>query len=71
MNTQPHTLLKHTDCQVSICIICHGGINYCTTCKGAEGSLSTDCIGRELTDNEEIAISNGDDFINGKWRRAS
>lgn len=46
-----------------------GGLAYCTTCKGGEGSLTTDCCGRPITEAEDEAIYDLGtlDFINGKW----
>lgn len=53
----------------SRCPICDGGLAYCTVCKGAEGSLTTDCCGRPLTAIEEAEICRlgGVDFIGGQW----
>jgi hypothetical protein len=54
---------------------CTGNCNLCNlfmckVCKGAEGSLPTDCPGRKLTDAEEDAIMAGRlDFKNGEWAR--
>ena len=38
------------------CQYCDGGLAWCTTCGGAEGSLTTDCPGRKITADEEDAI---------------
>jgi len=69
MNKRPHTYLKHTGCHVENCVICDGDIHYCTVCEGADASLSTHCIGRPLTDNEEICLTQGGDFKNDKWEK--
>lgn len=48
----------------------NGNLAFCTTCKGGEGSLTTECCGRLITpDEEEHIYEIGDlDFINGEWR---
>lgn len=38
------------------CQFCHGGLGWCTTCNGFEGSLTTDCCGRKITPEEEDLI---------------
>lgn len=38
------------------CCICEGGLYLCTRCGGAEGSLPTDCPGREMGEAEHSAI---------------
>lgn len=30
------------------CALCHGGLSVCSTCRGAEGSLPTDCPGEPM-----------------------
>lgn len=63
-----HTFLKHESCTHVNCPICAGGLSYCTTCKGAEGSLPTHCPGRPMTNSECCAVYDGiTDYINGKW----
>ncbi len=49
---------------------CEGNLASCTTCKGAEGSLTTECCGRPITEEEVHRIYEvGDlDFVDGKWR---
>ncbi len=46
-----------------------GDLAFCTTCKGGEGTLTTECCGRPMTEEEEHRVYKiGDlDFINGKW----
>jgi hypothetical protein len=44
-----HIPETHEQCQrEGHCWICDGGLFACTVCKGAEGSLTTDCPGIEL-----------------------
>lgn len=66
-----HTFLKHKNCTDFNCPICEGGLSYCTTCKGAESGLTTDCCGYELTDQEQCAISCGDDYKDKKWHKVN
>ena len=35
---------------------CEGNLAFCTVCKGAEGSLTTECCGRPITEEEEHKI---------------
>jgi hypothetical protein len=62
-----HSFEVHSQCEIHNCMICDGGICHCLTCGGAEIDLSTDCVGRRLTEKERIGIANGDDYKNGKW----
>ncbi len=57
------------DCGEGSCVICGGGLAICTVCGGAEGSLTTDCCGRKITEEEVHRIYNlGElDFKNGNW----
>ena len=49
------------------CMYCDGGLSRCTTCGGAEGSLTEHCCGRRMTDAEEAAVYRGDlDFRAGQ-----
>ncbi len=54
----------------TIKLVCGGSLGFCTTCKGGEGDLTTECCGRPLTSEESYRIYKvGDlDFIDGKWR---
>lgn len=56
--------MKHT-----IEFVSNGELAFCTTCKGGEGSLTTECCGRPITEEEEHRIYKLGtlDFINGKW----
>ena len=47
------------------CPTCQGLLT-CTVCNGAEASLTKDCCGRPLTEEEDARI--GDiDYVNGMW----
>lgn len=64
---------KHTfyacDCGLPTCQFCGGGLAFCTVCKGGEGSLTTDCCGRPITEAEQYMIYDMAviDFVDGKW----
>lgn len=48
------------------CMICDGGLALCVVCGGGEGSLPTDCPGRQLTMEEQDHIYEGTlNFVNG------
>ena len=50
------------------CAICDGGLALCKVCGGAEGSLTTECCGRELTEVTLDAVYGGTlDFKGGVW----
>ncbi len=55
-------------CEKMECGICEGNLSVCTTCGGGEGSLTTDCPGRRVTQVEDDAVYGGKlDFIKGQW----
>ncbi|HDY88782.1 MAG TPA: hypothetical protein ENH82_11815 [bacterium] len=56
--------LEHT-----IIMVHDGELAFCTTCKGGEGSLTTECCGRPMTSDEEHRVYRLGtlDFIDGKW----
>ena len=56
-------------CNESGCQFCDGGLSWCTTCNGFEGSLTTECCGRHITlDEEDRIYKDGNlDFKNGEW----
>jgi len=65
-----HKYLEYPECGCELeghCMICDGALSVCTVCKGAEIELTTDCIGKPLTDNQRIGVANGDDYKEGKW----
>lgn len=51
------------------CIFCDGGLSACTVCHGFEGTLTTECCGRPLTEDEEdrIYTKANLDYKDGKW----
>ncbi len=65
-----HTWAKHENCSDWSCPICVGGLGFCTVCNGAEGTLTTECCGRPITEEEEhrVYIAGNLDFYDGKWR---
>lgn len=54
----------------TITLVSDGNLAFCTTCKGGEGSLTTECCGRPITEDEEhrIYVIGNLDFIDGKWK---
>lgn len=63
--------LYDCNCHEVNCCYCEGGLAFCTVCKGGEGSLTSECCGRPLTEVEEDQIYNKEslDFKRGQWRR--
>lgn len=51
------------------CQFCRGGLAHCIVCHGFEGTLTTECCGRKLTEEEEDKIYKQGtlDFKNGNW----
>lgn len=51
------------------CQYCSGGLLFCVICGGAEGSLTSECPGARMSDEEEDAVykTRTLDFKNGKW----
>lgn len=51
------------------CMFCDGGLGACTVCNGFEGTLTTDCCGRKMTEDEERRVYKEGtlDFQNGAW----
>lgn len=67
-----HKLAKHENCTRPHCNICDGGLAFCEVCKGAEGSLPTECPGRVMTDEEEADVYAAKiDFKGGRWIEGS
>jgi len=65
-------MAKHTylecHCSNTGCPYCDGGLAYCTVCKGAEGSLPTECPGEPMgAEKEQLVYDESLDFIGGKW----
>lgn len=46
-----------------------GDLAFCTTCKGGEGELTTECCGRPMTEEElnRVYKIGNLDFIGGRW----
>jgi hypothetical protein len=51
------------------CMFCDGGLFCCTACNGFEGTLTTDCPGRFITEAEGDAIYRTGtlDFVGDRW----
>lgn len=63
-----HRLERHTNCTREFCFICEGSLASCLTCRGAEGSLPTDCPWRPMSSDEQEAVMGGTiDYISGHW----
>jgi len=62
----PH---KWHECHCGECYFCRSELTCCDVCGGFEGTLTTDCCGRRLTQEEENRIYNlADlDFRSGMW----
>lgn len=55
-------------CNEEDCYPCGGGLAVCVICKGAEGSLPTECPGAKMTSEQDEAIMAGKlDYVDGKW----
>lgn len=56
-------------CNKTGCQFCDGGLRWCTVCNGFEGTLTTECCRRKITEEEEDKIYKQKvlDFKNGKW----
>lgn len=56
------------ECHEPGCQFCDGGLGLCTVCGGFEGTLTTDCCCRQLTQEELDEVYKGErDFVNGTW----
>jgi hypothetical protein len=52
------------------CPYCDGGLGLCTVCNGAEGQLTTDCVGYKLSEKILDRVWKGFyDFKYGRWVR--
>jgi len=56
-------------CEQSGCMFCDGGLGACTVCGGAEGTLTTECCGRRLTEEEKDKVYKEGtlDYLDGQW----
>jgi hypothetical protein len=68
-----HIYEKHTDSKQchpypGSCWICDGGLGVCTVCGGAEGSLTIECPGVQMTaEQDEKVYAGAIDFKDGHW----
>ena len=60
-------------CDDEHCNICNGGLAWCVICHGAEGSLTTECCGRALSEEEQhnIHMKQILNYRDGQWRDES
>jgi len=59
-------------CNEHDCIVCNGGLGWCTVCGGAEADLPRDCPGTRMTEEQKISVRNEDlDFYRGRWWRSA
>ena len=60
-------------CDDEHCNICNGGLAYCIVCYGAEGSLTTECCGRPMTEEEQdrVHMKQNLNFRDGEWKEES
>lgn len=64
---QNHTW-HECDCHQPGCMFCDGALGLCTVCDGFEGTLTTHCCNRQLSQEEKDEIYKGNrDFVNGGW----
>lgn len=63
-----HIYEKHHDCDQEHCDVCDGGLSICTVCGGAEGTLTKECQGRMMSNEEQAAVYAGQiDYVAGRW----
>jgi hypothetical protein len=68
MSKREHIFEKHRGCEIPHCHICDGGLAYCVVCKGAEGSLPTECPGAPMSGRTQDAVYAGlTNFVGGEW----
>lgn len=63
-----HAFEQHKGCQKTACMICDGGLAYCTVCRTGECEIPTDCPGEPvpLLAREELCAGSLD-FFSGVW----
>ncbi len=50
------------------CRYCDGALAYCVTCKGAEGTLPTDCPEKAMPEAVQEAVMRGNiDYKKDRW----
>lgn len=64
-----HAAVKHTNCDVTGCPFCDGGLFACKVCGCAEGATTDDCPGVQITPWAMDEIYAGRlNFRDGAWR---
>jgi hypothetical protein len=60
---------EHGGCpKPGFCPYCDGGLLYCEVCNGGEASLTSECPGKMMTEEEERQVFAGVlDYRDGKW----
>lgn len=67
-----HRLHNPHSCTRMECSICEGGLGWCETCGGAEGSLPTDCPQQPMDwDTAQQVYEGLIDHRAGRWVRES
>lgn len=65
-----HQWEVHKNCDIQHCAICEGGLAACVVCGSAEGTLTTECPARLLTDEQtELVYAGKLDYVNGGWNK--
>lgn len=63
-----HVFEEHKDCRLEFCNICVGGLGHCVVCGAWECELTTECVGRVLSEHEKYEICcKRLDFRDGKF----
>ena len=58
------------DCDNPYCNYCRGGLAFCTVCDGAEGSLTTNCCGKSMSEKTSDSVyACKIDFKDGHWQK--
>lgn len=55
----PRHKFHRCECGEPGCMYCEGGLCYCTTCGGGEGSLTEDCPQVRMTEEQERLVYEG------------
>ncbi len=66
-----HTFLKcEQPCMKEACMWCEGGLGYCTTCHGFEGTLPRECPALPVVEDDlQLIYKSVLDFRDGTWMR--
>ena len=58
-----HVYIKHDDSSpcpdLGTCIYCYAGVKHCSVCDGIEKELTTECLGRPMTDSQKRSVFAG------------